>query len=421
MEDKYRQRVKQKLNSTFIIIKIVLLLSVLAIISSCSSGTQQISSITYKTNIDTFKVTVDGVGILEAKNNKKIITPRSLNYRVKVEYLIPEGTIVNEGDVVIQLSDSRLNKSYKSTLDEIEVVKADAKKRKAELNEERVNLESQLKSIERSNLSREAKLKKIEFVAPLKQKIERIEIQKNDIEIQKIQRRLEALKKIQKEEMTSLQLKVKQVENKLQKYQRFLDALDIKAPQSGMITHERNRRTGKKVAVGDEVSFRYPLARIPDLSVMQVRMLVSETDSQKLEKGQTTEVRISSIGNFVLPGKVEFIDKVAKPVMIDYEPTKIKKVEIVVEIDSSQAAIMPGFTAECSVIIEKQDSTISIPKECVFEKDSSKVVYIFKGKHFQEQLVEVSAQSEDFVVISSGLQEGLNLATKQPDISQIKQ
>ena len=54
---------------------------------------------------------------------------------------------------------------------------------------------------------------------------------------------------------------------------------------------------------------------------------------------------------------------------------------------------------KCDVILESIPDTIVVPLLAVFEKDSSKIVYISKGEKYKRQTVNLACNSDNFAVI----------------------
>ncbi|MFC1724023.1 efflux RND transporter periplasmic adaptor subunit [candidate division KSB1 bacterium] len=391
-----------------------------AFLLNCASADKSKSSITYTAVEKNFSVAVTSVGVLDAKVNRSISVPQSLDYQKELSYIIPEGTVVEEGDTIAVMKDERLEREYENTLNEIEMKNAELKKKETELDEQRSQLESNLKIFETSAESKKLRLAELEFIAPTKQEIEKLEIEKFDIEAEKTRKKLVSLENVKKEEINSMQMKIKQIENKLKQYDRFKEQLTVKAPMDGIVVYEINRRTNKKNELGDMVRTRYPLVKIPDLSVMQVELQVSETDAQKLKTGQKAVVSVSSSGYFDLPGKVSMVDKIAKPVLINYRRSKVKMVRVTVDLDSTDIVLTPGLTAECKIFVEELENAIVVPKECVFEKDSNNVVYIKDGDKFEQRQVDLAYKGDDFIEIKNGVNNGEKLSLREPGSSQIK-
>lgn len=395
---------------------IIIFLCLIMVGFYCGSSKSN-KKLTVIVNDQNFSITVDEEGILEATNNTSISPPQTLSSYVEISYIIPEGSEIKEGDIVATLKDSRLETEYENAKNELEIAKAELKKKETQLIDERSKLESQLKINETSVAAKKLQLVGLEFVAPTKQEIEKLQVQKYEMEAEKLKRKLSALENIQKEELKYMEMKIVQAQSKFDRYKLMKEQMTLKSTANGIVTYAINRRTRKKVQLGDMVYRRYPIIKIPDLSKMQVRMQVNETDVQKLKEGQNAVIKVSSLGDFELSGKVSTVDKVAKPVLINYRKSRVKKVDVVVEIDSTEIELVPGLTAECSVLIEEYQNALVVPRECVFEKDSIKMVYMSTGEKFLEKPVELSYQSNDFVIIKEGIKTGAELALLKPGSS----
>ena len=201
-----------------------------ALFLHCASADKSKSKITYTVVKKNFSVIISSVGVLDAKVNRSITVPQSLSYEKELSYIVPEGTEVHEGDTIAVMKDERLEKEYESTLNEIEMKNAELKKKETELDEQRSQLESNLKISETSAESKKLRLAELEFIAPTRQEIEKLEIQKFEIEAEKTRKKLKSLENVKKEEINAMQMKIKQIENKLQMYDRFKEQLCVKSP-----------------------------------------------------------------------------------------------------------------------------------------------------------------------------------------------
>ena len=387
----------------------------LSFLFSCSQKSDPI--ITYTVSNEDFKVTITAEGMLEAKKNRVITAPQMLDWRSTLSYLIPEGSRVKKGDIVAEFTNTRLETELNNAKNEVVIAVAEAQRKETEAAVRRLLLESQIKSADASLAAEKLKLANLEFIAPTKREISKLEIKKSEIEAEKTKQKLASLENIQKEEQKYMQLKIKQAEIKLNDNQRLMGLLTIKSPQDGIVTFETNRQTEKKFQIGDILYTGWPFIKIPDLSVMQVNLSIDEIDAQKLKKGQKAVIDISSADVLQIPGKVSKVDKVAKPIK---RGSKVKKVNVIVELDSTQAAILPGLTAGCLINIEEIKEAVMIPQECMFEKDSIKVVYVFKNGKFSAQPVEPVYNNTDFIVIKNGLSSGEKLALREPGSMLVK-
>ncbi len=391
------------------------LLAVSAI--SCTPADSLHTYLTFTTSHSTFSVTVEGKGTLEAKTSQTLSTPNIRWHQPEISYLAPEGSHVKKGDVVVTFDSEQLERDHLKASNDLELSRADAKKKEAELNMQRLLLESEMKSSEAAAEISRLQVAKLEFVAPRLQKIKRLEMTRAELRAKKIRQKLASLDAIQKEERAHKQIKIKQAQRKLKQTQTFLDRLVLKAPVDGIVVREKNWRTGNKVQEGETVYANMPVAKIPDLSVMQVKMQVGEIAAQKLKKGQRARITVSSAGDLSLPGKVSRVARRAKPVK---KNSKVKQVEVIAEIDSSHAAFMPGLSARATIIVEEQPDALVVPLECIFERDSLNVVYVREKDTFVPREVTIAAQNANFAVIEGRLNGGEKLSLREPAASLVR-
>ena len=360
-----------------------------------------------------FAVVVKTSGELEAKKSHIIPTPR-IYPRPSISVLAPEGAKVKKGEMVVRFESEKLERDLLNALDQLETAKAEAQKKEAELNLQRLMYESQIKTAEASLESIQLQVTKLEFEAPRIQEMKRLEIERQTLEAKRAKKKLTALQKVQAEERAHYQLKIKQAESKINRAKMQLEQLILRSPSDGIFVHGTNIITGEKVKEGEALFFGMPVANIPDLSLMQAKFQVGESEAQKIKRGQHAEIIIPVLGNHRFLGKVTRKANIAKPIK---RGSKVKKVEVIVELDSTQEDLVPGLSAKGNIIIQKVDSTIAVPHECVFENDSIKVVYEQKSKSFIPHAVAIYEQDENFAVIISDLKGGEDLALIEPNES----
>jgi multidrug efflux pump subunit AcrA (membrane-fusion protein) len=381
---------------------------------SCNSSHNQISEITFSAQKASFNGSVEGNGELIAKRTHNISSPMIWE-AMKISFLLPEGTWVTKDDIVAEIESQAIENAYLTASDELEIARAEAIKRDSELSLEKLLLESQLKSLEATVAASRLRLADLYFEPPRKQEIERLSIEKDEIELHKIQNKLTALASIQKEERIRYQLKIKQEKTKRDQAKQNLEKLTLKAPVDGFVVYAKHWR-GDKVKEGDPIWAGSPVVEIPDLSVMQVKLLLGETEAQKCEKDQAAIITIPSLKNLAVSGKVYRVARMAKPVRRN---SKIKKVEVLVELDSTESVLVPGISARGKIITNELEDVYAVPYECLYEKDSVKIVYKQNKGHFEACAVAVQQQSDDFLIIKGDLQDGVNLALNEPHESLI--
>jgi len=74
------------------------------------------------------------------------------------------------------------------------------------------------------------------------------------------------------------------------------------------------------------------------------------------------------------------------------------------------------MTSMVRIIVERLPNAISVPLECVFEREERKVVYVQRNGRFGAVEVDLGPQNEDMVVVTRGLKAGDRIALR--DIGQ---
>ncbi len=311
-------------------------------------------------------------GELDAKKAVLVQAPMVRGRELQITHLADEGSMVRKGDVVAILSSTELETRYLNASDEYDMAKAEMIQRESELKIDKTALEVEIQNAENSVKASELHLANIEFESPNVIQLEKLKIDKIKLDLTTAREKLSALKDIQKEEMIRMDLKVKQAKNDMNRTSADLAKLSLKAPVDGIVVYETNWMTGQKQQVGNSVYRNWPIVKIPDLSQMQVKLKLVETDAQRISKGQTADVQIFSSDTLHLSGKVSRKDRMAKPVKRN---SKVKRVEVIVEIDSCDAKLTSGLSASCDIKIQTFENILALPYECIFDKDSLKVIY----------------------------------------------
>lgn len=383
----------------------------LLILLSCSKP--DVQKVTFQIKTGDYFVTVSGQGELEAKNALVLTTPMVFPPPT-LSYLISEGSYVTKDDIVAEFTATQIENDYINAQDEVEITKAEAENKEAELSLELLLYESQKHSAEASAQASRLQLAKIEFEPPRVQEIKRLQIEQFELDAERASKMLESLKKIQQEERANSEMRIRQAKNKLNRAKDQLDQLTLKAPHEGIVVHDINMMTGEKVKEGAEMYPRTPVVKLPDFSRMQVKMQIGETDAQKLNNGMPATITVPSVGTHEYSGKVTRIDRIAKPIS---RGSKVKKVEVIVELDSSNTVLKSGLTAYADIYVKKLKDMIAVPHECVFERDSTKIVYHQIDNKFFPLPILSLLQDEDFMVIFGDVKPGEELALREPSSS----
>lgn len=368
------------------------------------------------------KITVPGT--VKAVVNAPVLPP-SRGGQMTVVRLAQDGAYVKNGDTICVLSNAEMESSYQTTLTEIEKSEAGLKKTEADHKLNIAMLEAQL-------LSSEAQLKisyldslKMKYAPEAQQQLLSLQIQKAELEKQKIEKKLAASRKIAEAEIRQKQLQIMQMKLQAQSTADNLNSMVIIAQRDGMVQRAEgpeirlmsNRGSGifgGPVREGTVLMIsRYPVLEFPDLSRMQISAGVSEAEFRKIEKGQRAVITIDAAERLETTGKVNR-KSLATSTSQRYSASKVKSYEVIIDIDSCHNMMKPGLSADCEIFLAEEKEAFFVPSVSVFERDSTRVVYVKGKRKFSPAEVETGTAGSSFTVIAAGLKGGEEVALTEP-------
>jgi len=384
-------------------------------IISCTPGMEFNQVITFPLERKDFRDVVTVSGTLEAVNTRSYGCP-GLWSDVTIQYLIPEGTFVEEGDTLCILKAREIENEYLQALNELDNTRAEYNKSVADLELQFLMLEAQVKTIEASTQIKKLDSLQLEFTSPSSREIIRLELQKAEMEREITLKKLEFLRQINDSELQKMKLKIGQYENRVDQAKSKLDKLVLISDIEGIIIHDKLWSSKKKVREGDIVWGNLPIIQIPDLSAMQVKLEVSEADYKRVVKDQLLELVVDAFPEIRLSGRIKYKAPVGKPVNEDSE---VKLFDVTASLDSSSLNIQPGLGVTCNILVRDVPDTIVVPVISLFTEDSLKVVYIADNERFTRKIVSVSDYNNKEAIIGKGLDGHEILALKKPPESLI--
>ena len=353
-----------------------------------------------------FKVLVNTAGELRAKKFVQITGPANAQqanqYQMKIASIVPEGTIVKEGDVVAELD----RQSIAARISElnIAVAKANAVYEQASLDST-LNLSKAREDMRTMELGLEERRLAKEQAAYEAPTVKR----QTEIDYEKAERALAQAKMDYVTKTSQAQAKMREVgadkdrqSNYMKIAQEVMQQMTVRAPAPGMVIYLKDWN-GKKRGVGGQVNpwEGSAVATLPDLSVMESQTYVNEIDIRKLAVGQSVMISLDSDPTKKFPGKVTEVANVG-----EQRPNSDAKVfEVKVELTVSDTTLRPGMTTSNAIETFKIPNALFLPIEAISTDSGVTVVYKKSGSRVIKQEVETGTMSDDEVTILRGLEE----------------
>ena len=138
-----------------------------------------------------------------------------------------------------------------------------------------------------------------------------------------------------------------------------MNDVTIRAPMNGMVI-EKTVEPGVIISsASGSVSGGTTLLKMADLSTVQVRALVDQTDIGRLTPGQTARVSVEAYPGRTFDGQVVKIEPQA---VVDQNVTMFP---VLIHLDNSERLLKPGMNTEIQVEIARRPNAIVIPNDAV--------------------------------------------------------
>src|SRR5438046_7386794 len=220
----------------------------------------------------TFAVTVNTSGELRARQFVQITAPSSAQqaaaWHMKIQSIVPEGTIVKQGDVVAQLDRSTLASKF----DEVRLAlqKAEAQYEQAMLDSTltlstaRENIRTMELALEEKRLAKEQAV----YEAPTVRRQAEIDLERAERALAQARSDYQTKTEQARAKMREVGADLERQRNLLKGVQDVMTGFTIRAPAPGMVIYVKEWN-GRKRTVGSQVNAWEPsVVSLPDLTQM---------------------------------------------------------------------------------------------------------------------------------------------------------
>ena len=362
---------------------------------------QQITASVKKGN---FPIEVTTTGELVARSSEKIYGPAGLRqiqiWQVKIQDIIPDGTVVDSGQYVATLDRTEISNKIKDEETNLEKLESQMTKTRLDTSLELRSARDELINLKYALEEKKITLEQSKYEPPAT-------IRQVEIELEKSQRTLEQADKNYKlryqkavANMQEVAASYNQAQRKLQQLTDVLKQFTVQAPKAGMVIYKRNW-DGNKMGIGATMNaWENIVAELPDLSEMISKTYINEIDISKVKVGQQVQIGIDAFPEKKFTGKVIEVANIGE--QLQSSNAKVYEVRIVVnEFDS---ILRPAMTTKNKILTSVVDSVLFIPIEAIFNNDSVAFVYKKDGGSATRQQVIVGPSNDNEIIIRAGLQ-----------------
>ena len=360
-----------------------------------------------------FAVVVTTAGELRARQFVQVTAPpggqQAGVYQMKISSIVPEGTVVKQGDVVAELDRTTVAPKFQEV--SLALQKADAQYEQAmldstlNLSTARENIRTMELGLEEKRLAKEQSV----YEAPTVKRQAEIDYEKAQRALAQAKADYETKTEQARAKMREVGADVSRQRGLLKAVQDFMSGFTIKAPVPGMVIYAKEWN-GKKRTTGSQVNAWDPgVAQLPDLTHMESVTYVNEIDVRKVAVGQPVAITLDADPTKRLTGKVTSVANVG-----EQRPNADAKVfEVKLQVEQSDSTLRPGMTTGNSIETLKVADALFVPLEALGSESGVSFVYKLAGRVVKQE-VGTGAMNDDEVIIVRGLEVGDRVLLSPP-------
>jgi multidrug efflux pump subunit AcrA (membrane-fusion protein) len=404
------------LKRTFIITGIVVVAAfiLLYIVTSLSSK-KNLTELYVEVQKGQFEISVTSAGELITERSVDIKGPEIAQGRdfhfmnIKIQDLIPEGSVVKEGDYIATLDRTDLNNNLKDARDQLLTLRTALGVKLLDtavvLNDLRDEIRNQRFSVEEAAMT----LHNSKYEPPASIRQAEIGLDKAQRNLEQQQRSYNQVSAQNRTDIYNQNYWVNKVSKRVRDLEEVLEQFTIKAPASGMVIYKREW-SGTKRKVGSMINpFDRVVATLPDLSSMLSKTYINEIDVSKMKIGQHVNITIDAFPKKSYNGTVSFVANVGEKLT----NTNDKVFELQIKVEGSDPALRPSMTTGNKIMVKTVNNAVFIPAECV-QAGVDSIPYVYT-KNGVRQIVLLGESNEKNVVVEKGLEPGTMVYLNNPE------
>lgn len=358
-------------------------------------------------------------GQVEPVRSTVVVAPFGAG-ELQILEIVRSGDAVQAGDVVVEFDAVTLRRTIQEKQGELRSAQAELDRHDAQsritLEERRAGVATAEFDVTRAELA----LGEIGLVSE-------IEAERNRLaHADALQRLAEARAALESEEANirterdTRQRAVEKVQAELDRAERQVASLHVRAPASGVVNVLPNRfginpvnPTPQEFRAGDRAYPGAAVVELPDLSSVFLTARIDEADRGRLQEGQTATVRIDAIADRDYHARIVEISVLARTDFTSGWPPQ-KQFDLTLAIEDPDDRLRPGMSGNARIEVGRLDDVLIVPPSAVAYEAGRTVVYRQTRRGFEPVPVEVLRQGRDQAAISGDLAGGDRIARTRP-------
>lgn len=351
----------------------------------------------------TLEETIKQKAILEGTESAEVVS--NLNYEI-IQLSVKEGDRVTKGQVLAVLDDSSIQDQIAQTKGEVQLLQYQQqetlKDRQTEYDNAVIEVQHKQEEYDKQKSLYDEGISSQTELDVAKQALEQAERTRDEIPTEN---GVAVLTSSEKQTLANAQ-------QRAQIQATTLEDCQIRSTINGTVTRV-NTTVGR---LANETEDNKPMFVIENLDQLQMKVMISENDIDRVQVGQKVEITADILGKDVVEGVVDSISPTGEQ---KSATSSERVVPVIIRVVGTNEKLIAGINAEATIQVQTVENALTVPLETLTDlEDGSTVIYTVTEQN-TIHIVPVSILLETDLyaaVEAEGLNEGTNVILN-PDLS----
>jgi multidrug resistance efflux pump len=244
-------------------------------------------------------------GQIKASDNQPFYAPKTDNWRVQVQWMLPEGDMAQKGDLVVVFDSGSLQSQIEQ--EEVSLIVAQEEQHRIASSNKQKLLEADFGQKKAALILEKSRIDAsitMEYLSVYDFEKNQLEFEKALVENAKAKENLKQTKVANIVASTKQQLTIKKLEEKLQYNRQKLKQMSLYAERSGPVIYGNHPWNGEKVFVGMTAQPSWKIAEITSVNGLYIESWVHEIDYKNLNVNSRAKITLDAFPDARIVGKL---------------------------------------------------------------------------------------------------------------------
>ena len=181
-----------------------------------------------------------------------------------------------------------------------------------------------------------------------------------------------------------------------------------------LLIYEKNNR-GEKPSIGQTVFPGSVIAKIPDLTAMQAKLLVIDKYAIGLKEGVHVNLQLDANPEVKITGTVTAVSGFPRSIA---RGNPIKYYEVTVAINNTDDVdLLPGQKVSAEILVEEYESKLSVPLQAIHNDQGEVFVYVENNGALEKRAITLGVKSLYVAEVLTGLDTGDKVLLSEPEVN----